>query len=178
MKFTTPKRKIVRDYFFIVIGSTLMALGIGVFLVDAHVVPGGVSGLSMTLYYLTNGKLPVGISMWVFNLPLFIWGIIELGKRFGTRTFVGFTLSSLLIDFFRGELPGFEFMKWHQSKAIVDLKNNDFMFLILVGSVLLGLGLGIIFKFKGTTAGSDIIASILHKRFGIKPGQAIMLIDF
>ena len=50
--------------------------------------------------------------------------------------------------------------------------------MVLIGSVLLGVGLGIIFKFKGTTAGSDIIASIMHKRYGIKPGQSIMIIDF
>jgi uncharacterized membrane-anchored protein YitT (DUF2179 family) len=43
---------------------------------------------------------------------------------------------------------------------------------------LLGLGLGIIFKFKGTTAGSDIVAAIMQKKYGIKPGQAIMIIDF
>jgi uncharacterized membrane-anchored protein YitT (DUF2179 family) len=52
------------------------------------------------------------------------------------------------------------------------------MFLILIGAALLGIGLGIIFKFRGTTAGSDIIAAIMHKRFGVKPGMAIMLIDF
>ena len=59
-----------------------------------------------------------------------------------------------------------------------DLAQNDFFFMILIGAVLLGVGLGIIFKFKGTTAGSDIVAAIMQKKFGVKPGQAIMFADF
>ena len=176
--FKTKKSKIVRDYIGITIGASIMALGISVFLMDAYVVPGGVSGLSMTFSYLTYGKLPIGVTMWVLNLPLFFWGIKELGKSFGARTFYGFTFNSFFVDLFRGDIPYLHFIKLNQSQAIIDLRDNDFFFLILVGATLLGIGLGLVFKFKGTTAGSDIIASILHKRFGIKPGQAIMMIDF
>jgi uncharacterized membrane-anchored protein YitT (DUF2179 family) len=177
-KFKTKRSKIVRDYIGITIGAAIMALGIAVFLMDAYVVPGGVSGLSMTLSYLTNGKIPVGVTMWVLNLPLFFWGMKELGKNFGARTFYGFTLNSLFIDLYRGDIPYLHFIKLNQSQTLIDLRQNDFFFLILVGATLLGIGLGLVFKFKGTTAGSDIIASILHKRFGIKPGEAIMIIDF
>lgn len=166
------------DYAFITIGAVIMAMGIGVFLVDAQVVPGGVSGLSMAIHYLSNNSIPVGLMMWLLNIPLYFWGVKELGKRFGTRTFYGFSANSFFIDFFRGDIPGLKFMQLQKTDTILDLQKNDFLFLILIGSVLLGIGLGIIFKFKGSTAGSDIVAAILHKRHGIKPGQAIMLIDF
>lgn len=166
------------DYAAIIFGSALMAIGIGVFLVDAKVVPGGVSGLAMAFHYLSGNKIPVGILIWLLNIPLFIWGLKELGKEFGMRTFVGFTLSSVFIDLFRGDIPGFSYIRLQDSAAVQDLLKNDFLFFILIGAVLLGVGLGIIFKFKGTTAGSDIVASIMHKRYGIKPGQSIMLIDF
>ncbi len=171
------KKYPVLDYIAIAIGAAMMSLGIGVFLVDARVVPGGVSGLSMSLHYLTNGALPVGLTSWLLNVPLFIWGIKELGKSFGVRTFFGFSMSSFFIDFFRGDIPGFHFIRLQETQTIKDLLQNDFLFLILIGAVLLGVGLGIIFKFKGTTAGSDIVAAILKKRFGIKPGQAIMITD-
>lgn len=166
------------DYVAITIGAIMMSLGIGIFLVDARVVPGGVSGLAMAIYYVSNNTIPVGMTIWVLNIPLFIWGIKELGKKFGVRTFYGFTLSSIFIDLFRGDIPGFHFIQLQNTQTIKDLLQNDFLFLILVGSVLLGVGLGIIFKFKGTTAGSDIIAAIMQKRFGVKPGMAIMIIDF
>lgn len=172
------KKYPVIDYFAIAAGSALMSIGIGVFLVDARVVPGGVSGLAMALYYLSGNKIPIGILIWVLNIPLFIWGLKELGKKFGMRTFVGFSLNSFFIDFFRGDIPGFSWIRLQDSQTVKELYHKDFLFLILIGAVLLGIGLGIIFKFKGTTAGSDIIASIMHKRFGFKPGQSILIIDF
>ena len=60
----------------------------------------------------------------------------------------------------------------------MNFTRNLFLFLILIGAAFLGLGLGIVFKFKGTTAGSDIVAAIMQKKYGVKPGQAIMIIDF
>ena len=170
------KLTVVLEYFAIAFGVAIMAIGIGVFLVDAKVVPGGVSGLSMSIHYLTG--LPVGLMIWVLNIPLYIWGVKELGKEFGIRTFVGFTLNSFFIDFFRGDIPGLSFIRLQDTPTIKNLQQNDFMFLILIGAALLGLGLGIVFKFKGTTAGSDIVAAIMQKRFGVKPGMAIMITDF
>lgn len=172
------EKGIWRDYFFIVLGSAIMGFGIGVFLVDAKVVPGGVSGLSMTIHYVSGGIIPVGLMMWIFNIPLFIWGVKELGKQFGTRTFLGFTFSSLFVDFFRGAIPGFKSIHLHNSPSVINLLENDFILAVLTGGVLLGLGLGIIFKFRGTTAGSDVIAAIAHKRIGLKPGQTFIIVDF
>ena len=167
-----------RDYSAITFGSFIMAVGIGVFLVDAKVVPGGVSGLAMTVHYMTDYKVPVGLMMWLFNIPLFLWGIKELGGRFGVRTFIGFTLNSFFIDLLRGSIPGFHFIQLHKATAIQDLLTHDFILAVLFGAILLGIGLGIIFKFRGSTAGSDIVAAIMQKRLGWKPGQAIMFIDF
>jgi uncharacterized membrane-anchored protein YitT (DUF2179 family) len=171
-------KKAIRDYIFIIIGGAIMAIGIGVFLVDARVVPGGVSGLSMAFYYLTDGFLPIGTTIWILNIPLFIWGVKELGPQFGSRTFVGFTSNSIFIDLFRGDVPGFNYIQLHKTETILELQKNDFLFLILIGAALLGIGLGVVFKFRGSTAGSDIVAAIMQKKFGIKPGMAIMIIDF
>ncbi len=171
------KKYPVLDYIALAIGAAVMGIGIGVFLVDAKVVPGGVSGLSMTTYYVTDGYLPVGLMIWVFNIPLYLWGLKELGKQFGVRTFYAFTLNSFFIDLFRGDIPGLGGFALQNSQTVKDLMVHDFFFLILIGAVLLGMGLGIVFKFKGTTGGSDIVAAIMQKKWGIKPGQAIMIID-
>ncbi len=175
---SATKTRVLFDYFFITVGAFLMALGIGVFLVDAQVVPGGVSGLSMALHYLSGYTLPVGLMMWALNVPLYIWGVRELGRSFGFRTFYGFTANSLFIDLLRGDFPGLGFIRAQDSAAVQYLLGHDFFFLILLGAMLLGLGLGIIFRFKGTTAGSDIIAAIAQKRWGARPGQTIMFVDF
>lgn len=172
------RKRVILEFIIITIGAAIMAIGIGVFLVDAKVVPGGVSGLSMAVHYLSGGSIPVGLMIWVFNIPLYIWGLKSLGKEFGIRTFYGFSLNSFFIDFFRGDIPGFNFIQLQNSQTITNLRENDFLFMVLIGAALLGIGLGFIFKFRGTTAGSDIVAAIMHKRFGVKPGMAIMIIDF
>jgi len=171
-------KQAIIDYCFIIIGAFIMALGVGVFLVDAKVVPGGVSGLAMAVHYLSGNTIPVGLMMWVFNIPLYIWGVRVLGKQFGIRTVVGFTMNSFFIDFVRGRVPGFESIQMHLHPSIVQLRQNDFLLLILTGAVLVGLGLGIIFKFRGTTAGSDVVAAVARKRFGINPGATFMTVDF
>ncbi len=171
------RKGLLRDYVAIMIGAFIMAVGLAVFLVDAKVVPGGVSGLSMAVHYLSGSRAPIGLTMWLFNIPLYIWGIRELGKQFGVRTLVGFTTNALFIDLLRGDLPGFRSVRLHEHPAIVNLRETDFLFLILVGSVLLGVGLGIIFKFRGTTAGSDVIAAVGQKRWGLKPGVVFMVVD-
>lgn len=167
----------IRDYIAITIGAFIMALGIGAFLTDAQVVPGGVSGLAMVVHYVSTKKIPVGLTMWILNIPLYFWGLKEIGKQFGVRTFVGFSLSSFFIDFLRGNIPGFGFIKLQEATAIRDLYQHDFILAVLFGAVLLGIGLGIIFKFRGSTGGSDIVAAIMQKKHGWKPGQAFLLID-
>ncbi len=178
MNFRSKKSKIIFEYLMMTIGSIVMALGIGVFLVDAKVVPGGVSGLSIAIYYITGNLLPIGMMMWIFNIPLFLWGLKELGRDFGIRTFFAFTTNSIFIDLFRGDFPGLSNFRLQDSALVQDLMKHDFFFLVLTGSIFMGVGLGIIFKFKGTTAGSDIVAAIINKKYGIKPGQAIMIADF
>lgn len=170
--------RLLYEYFFLTIGAFIMAIAISVFLVDAYVVPGGISGLSMAIHYLSNEKIPVGILMWILNVPLYLWGLKELGKKFAFRTFYAFTMNSFFVDLLRGEVYGFEFIRLQDLPSVKYLHSNDFLFAILIGAVLLGVGLGIVFRFKGTTAGSDIVAAMINKRFGWKTGQAIMFIDF
>lgn len=172
------KKDIFLDYTFITIGCILMGFGIGVFLVDAKVVPGGASGLSMAVYYLTDGAVGVGIVNWLINIPLFIYGINVLGKEFGIRTFYGFTVSSVFTDLPRGDFPGLSMIRFQDDPSIQYLYQNDFFFYILIGTLLLGIGLGVIFKFRATTGGSDIIAAIMNKKWGIKTGNSIIIIDF
>ena len=173
------KKLPIVDYLFITLGAAIMGIGIGVFLVDANVVPGGVSGLAMVIHALYK-DLPVGLIALVLNIPLFIWGLKEIGSSFAWRTLYGFSMNAFFIDFFTGHswIPGFEFLRLQDLQSIRSLLVNDFLFTVFLGAAFLGIGLGIIFKFKGTTAGSDIVAAIMQKRFGIKPGMAIMIIDF
>lgn len=175
IKFKMSKQ-IFRDYFFITLGSAVMCLGMAM-LVNVFIVPGGASGMSMALYYVFNGTLSMGVLKWLINVPLFIWGLVALGNQFGFRTFWGFTMASFFLDFFMGKVPGLSFIDVKNLSVINDLSQNDFFFLVIIAAILMGAGLGIIFKYKGTTGGSDIPAAIFQKK-GISPGKMIMLVDF
>lgn len=168
--------QIAKEYLFILFGSALMGFSIAVFLIDARVVPGGISGIAMTMHYV-NESIPVGLALWLMNIPLFIWGIFELGWGFARRTIFGFTVSSFAIDFFHGDIPGLDNWAINKSAPVLDLLDKDFFFFIVIGAVLAGVGMGIVFKFKGTTGGVDVIVSIIQKRFGLKPGSSIIVID-
>ena len=165
------------EYIFIGIGSAIMSLGIAM-LVDVFIVPGGASGLSMALYYVFDEQFSIGLLKWIINIPLFIWGLIVLGNQFGWRTFYGFTTASFFLDLFRGAVPKLGGIRIQDTLFVKELAQNDFIFLILLSSVLIGVGLGLIFKYKGTTGGSDIPAAIFQKKYGIMPGKAIIYIDF
>lgn len=175
MKFNI---KTFRDYTAIAIGAFLLASGISIFLVEARVIPGGVTGLGVAINYATHGYINIGVAVWLINIPLFIWGFKVLGKQFGIRTFFGFSITSFCIDLLRGQIPGLSFVRPFEHEAIQNMLANDFLLFIIIGAVFVGIGLGVVFKFRGTTGGTDILAAIAQKKLGLKPGYVFMFTDF
>lgn len=156
-------KNIVFEYFGLTVGSAIMAMSLVFFLIPVKIAPGGVSGLAIVLHYLFN--LPVGVVMLIFNVPLFFLGVKILGKQFGPRTFFSFVLFSLVTDFF--------------DKVIhVTAATTDPLLASIFGGVVLGVGLGIVFRFKGTTGGSDIIGQIINKYSNVSVGTGILIVDF
>ncbi len=175
-KIKKPSFHTLRDYLMIIVGATIMGGSIAM-LIDSRVVPGGISGVAIAIHYLSGETWPVGLMLWMMNIPLFIWGVRSLGLGFALRTVVGFTFIAFAIDLFSGAVPGLGFIGLNKSEAIVDLLHNDFLFLIFISAVLLGVGSGLVFKYKGTTGGADIVAAILNRRFNIKVGRGIIYIN-
>jgi len=156
-------KSIVFEYIGLAVGSTIMSLGLVLFLIPGRIAPGGVSGIGIVLHYLFN--LPVGLIMLLFNIPLFILGLKVLGTQFGPRTFFSIIFVSVTTDFFDKIL--------HLGAATENLLLTS-----IFGGILLGIGLGIVFRFKGTTGGSDIIGQIIHKYSNMTIGTSILFVDF
>jgi uncharacterized membrane-anchored protein YitT (DUF2179 family) len=151
------------SYSFIIIGSFILATGFVMFITPYKIVPGGVYGISIVLHYLFG--TPVGIMALAFDIPLTIIGIRILGPRFGFKTVVGFSLTAVFTDtltFFWGYEP---------------LVKGDALLSSIFGGVLLGLGIGLIFKAKATSGGSDIVAMIIHKYTKIPLGLLMIYVD-
>lgn len=156
------KKNNIFDYVMIVVGSLIMAIGLMLFLLPNKVSAGGVSGISTILYHLFD--LPAGVTMLAMNIPLFIIGVRIFGRKFGAKTLWGIIWISLFSDFIDVvlKIPPF---------------TTDPILATLYGGLLLGVGLGIIMKGRGTTGGSDIIARIFNKYFHLSLGMSFMIID-
>lgn len=84
------------DYLVIFAGAVLYGISVAMFTSPNNVAPGGLTGVATMLNYMFS--LPIGIMIFVMNIPLFIWGFIENGKGFLTRTLVATALVSVMID--------------------------------------------------------------------------------
>ena len=142
------------------LGVLLTALGLDLFLIPNKIAAGGVSGIATILYYLIGA--PVGITMLALNVPLFILGILRLGLPFGFRSLYGTISLSLAIDLLAPVLP---------------VPTQDVLLASLYGGVLVGLGLGLVFRYKGTTGGTDLAAALLHRFLRLSYGKGLLTID-
>ncbi|HJV18227.1 MAG TPA: YitT family protein [Bacillales bacterium] len=154
-----PKLELVVEYLYIIIGSALIAFSFNVFLLPNQIASGGVSGIS-TILLNVLGWEPAYVQ-WALNIPLFIAGVIFLGKQFGVKTLVGTIF-----------LPFVVFLTKN-----VDPWTNDALLGALFGGVGVGLGLGIVFRGKASTGGTDLAAQIINKYTGLTLGTCIILID-
>ena len=152
---------ILRDYLLLTIGALLAAVAVDVFLVPNNVVVGGLTGAAMLLH--TSVGTPVGLVTLLANIPLFIIGFRSLGGIvFGVRTLYATAVMAIAIDLLAPYLGSV---------------TSDPLLYTLYGGLLDGLGVGLVFRARGTTGGIDIIARLLERRYGIQPGKAMLAMN-
>jgi len=144
-------------------GTLIMAAGYVYFIIPYKIVPGGIYGISIIIHYLLH--TPIGLVALAFNIPLTLIGTRILGPRFGIKTVVGFILAAVYIDLLS---------YFSEGKALVE---DDPLLSSIFGGALIGLGVGLFFKSKATTGGSDVISMILGKYSRIPLGQLMIIVD-
>jgi uncharacterized membrane-anchored protein YitT (DUF2179 family) len=152
-----------KAYTLIVLGTFIMGVAYVYFISPYKFAPGGVYGIAIVLHHLFN--FPIGLSGILMDIPLTILGFWILGPRFGAKTIIGMLLLSSWIsalEYFHGYAP---------------FVPNQPLLSALYGGVLIGIGLGLVFKSKATSGGSDIIAMIISKHINIPLGQLIIYVD-
>jgi len=171
-------KNIIKDMGGILSGSAIGGLGLSLFLIPFKASPGGAAGIAQIFYYIF--QIPAGLLMFLINIPLFIIGIIVFGKMFGVKTLWGIFTLSFFIDFFASDrFTGALFLKdfiFRTNPQSVSFTNEIFL-AVVAGSLLLGVGVGFVIKFNGSTGGSDIPALLLRKYFGLTVGTSYLLID-
>ncbi|AKG35390.1 YitT family protein [Paenibacillus durus] len=151
----------------IMLGTAVYAFGLLYFIIPNHLMEGGVTGITILLNY--GFDIPVFLTTLLLNLPLFLLGWKELGAKQIAYTGVGIGSLSFFLWLFERMIA----LGWFDPFQT----EHDFILASLYAGVTLGLGLGIVFRFGGTTGGVDIVARICGRRFGWSMGQVILVTD-
>ncbi len=143
-----------------IVGAFIMAVATSLFLLPNQLSSGGFAGIATILYYFL--KIPMGISILAFNIPLFLFAGYKLGKRFFIKSIIGTITFSLSIDILDKLTP----------------LTQDRFLACIYGGIIIGLGTAIILKANSSTGGSDLI-SLLVKKYNsdIRTSNVIIIVD-
>jgi uncharacterized membrane-anchored protein YitT (DUF2179 family) len=151
------------DYVLILFGALIQAFALRLFLIPAELVSGGISGLAQLFHHYT--AFPIGMMVLLGNIPLFILGWQYLGgPRFVIRTILSILTFSIFTDVLVFFLP---------AQGVT----NDLVLNTIYGGLVLGIGLGVVYRGRGTSGGSDILGRILNRRFNMTISQAYLITD-
>ncbi|MFI3324018.1 MAG: YitT family protein [Rikenellaceae bacterium] len=169
-----------RSIIFIVLGSAMLAFGYNCFISPYNIVPGGVYGLAIVMHNIFP-SVQVGTFGYLFDIPLLISAIIILGRQFAGRTLFAALITPGLMNLFdRLIYPSEEAMRMLDPSQLfggnIDL-SNDLILATIMGSVMVGIGQGLVLRNRATTGGTDIIAMYLQRFAGFKFSSGMLLAD-
>lgn len=151
--------KTLKRFVFLFFGSTLAGIGLEIFLIPNNIIDGGIVGISIMAAYLT--KLPVGLFIFAFNIPFFIFGYYQIGKTFAISTIFSVLLLSTWVSVLH-PVPGL---------------TNDVFLASVFGGIVLGIGVGLIIRYGGSLDGTEIIAIVLDKKTAFSVGEIVMFFN-
>ena len=137
-------KKYALEYIFIIIGAFLMAVSTALFLLPNQLSTGGISGISTILYYSCN--YPVGLTMLLINVPLFVIAMVKVNKRLFFKSILGTVLLSVFIDLLENLSP----------------ITNDRFLACIYGGIIMGIGTAIILKAGASTGGTDLLSYVIR----------------
>lgn len=150
----------IKQYFMIIVGLTILALGYRLFLIENKIAAGGLTGIATIIYHLWG--LPVGIMILVMNVPLFIAGFFVLGKGFGVKTIFATLMYSVIIDLIKS----------------VPTLTDDLLLAATFGGAMVGIGAALVLRQAAASGGTDLAAKILRKLIpSLTIGQYILIFD-
>ncbi len=148
------------DTLVFILASAAFSIGINCFLANNNILNGGLTGIATIFNYLFD--FPIGMGIFIMNVPLLLIAFKKLGVKFVFRTFWVIAISSVIIDL----------------GAFLPVYKSDLLLSSIFGGVLSGFSLGIIFLRNATTGGVDIIARLIKLRYPhITLGKSIFILD-
>lgn len=161
------KQNGILDYIYIIIGTTILAAGVNMFLAQTNLVTGGLTGLAIVIKYVSENTIGKEIPIWftnmAVNIPLFVISIKQRGLSFGKKSLFAAAYLS--------------FALWYTSFLPTPLPahQTDLLLASLFGAVFIGIGIGLVLRSSATTGGTDMLASIIQFKFKSFPIAKLML---
>ena len=156
--------KSIKKIIMILLGNLLYSFAIAFFILPSGLITGGTTGIALFINYLTG--LDISLFVLIFNIVMFIAGLIILGKTFALST----VLSSIAYPFM------LSFAQW-LNRLTGDL-THDLILCTIFGGLLIGIGIGIVIRAGASTGGMDIPPLVLNKKFGINVSVSLYAFDF
>ena len=159
----------IKDYFYITLGLLMYTFGFTVFLLPYEIVTGGIAGIGAIVFYATG--FPVQYTFFIINALLIVGTIKILGWKFLTKTIYATFMLTFMLELAQQVvmMPDGHFYKLLG-------EGNDFMSLV-IGCMITGTALAVVFLNNGSTGGTDIVAAVLNKYHNITLGRALTVID-
>lgn len=160
------RSRLARDYAFMTLGVLITAWGLNAFTIPNKLAAGGVSGLATVLYYTFKDMgftVPIGVQMLAMNAVLLVVAVALRGWHYGAKTIYGMVSLSVAVDLMAPFVP--------------HLASHDPLLAVLYGGAITGVGMGLVFKARGNTGGTDIVAQLVADRTNLGVGQAILIAD-
>lgn len=145
----------------IIMGSLVYSIGVNLFIVPHKLLSGGVAGIAIICQYLS--RVPSGYFIILINIPIFLIGIKSVDKSFGFFSFIGMISMSVCLILTRN--------------IHIMYYLPDPLLSALCGGIITGIGMGIIFKNRASQGGTDIIAVVVKKKYGVSIGRIAFLIN-
>ncbi|SDS27293.1 Uncharacterized membrane-anchored protein YitT, contains DUF161 and DUF2179 domains [Paenibacillaceae bacterium GAS479] len=161
-----PLYEVIKRGIFLTIGAVLMAVGLEIFLVPNNIIDGGITGISIMLSYITDmlsyiPDVPLGLFLFVLNLPFLFLGYKQIGKTFAFSTLYGIAVMSLTTFLLHN----------------VDPVTIDEFLASIFGGIVLGAGVGLVIRFGGSLDGTEIVAILFSKKMPFSVGEIVMFVN-
>jgi len=152
----------IKNFFFIILGTAIFSFGLVHFNMQNNLAEGGFTGITLLLFFLFD--LNPAYTNLLLNIPIFLIGWKVLGRNAFLYTIIGTVSVSVFLEIFQ------------RYQITIPIENDLFLAALFAG-IFIGIGLGTIFRYGGTTGGVDIIARITFKKIGWSMGKTMFLFD-
>ena len=165
-------KELIFSYFKILIGLIIFSIGYTCFMLPYQIMSGGVAGISALIYYATG--FHASYSFFIINVVLILMAWYTLGWRFCVRTIIATVVVSFMIDYIQAMLT---VVGPDGKEQMTQLLGNQMFMACVIGAMIEGLGLAIVFLAGGSTGGTDIVALTVNKYRNISLGRAMLFVD-